>query len=87
MYEPIHGSAPDIAGKGIANPVGMILATKIMLSEAFDEHQIATDIESAVDQALREARTVDIKKNGLPTLKTAEMGDLIAKNLKLILKK
>ncbi len=87
MFEPIHGSAPDIAGKNIANPVGMILATKIMLSEAFKENDIAADIETAVDQALREARTADIKKNGLPTFTTVEMGDFIGKKLKAILKK
>lgn len=87
MYEPIHGSAPDIAGKGIANPIGTILAVKLMLSETFKEYDIAAQIENSVDGALEEGRTVDIKKKDLPTLSTVEMGDLIASKLKAILKK
>ncbi len=87
MYEPIHGSAPDIAGKGIANPIGTILATKLMLSETFKEHTIAKAIEEAVEASLLKGRTPDVAKPGLPTLKTTEMGDLIATELKKILKK
>ncbi|MFX0098759.1 MAG: isocitrate/isopropylmalate dehydrogenase family protein [Candidatus Hodarchaeota archaeon] len=87
MYEPIHGSAPDIAGKGIANPIGTILAVKLMMSETFKEYEIAGKIEEAVEGALDEGRTVDIKKKGLPTLSTTEMGNLIADKLRNILKK
>ncbi|NMC05997.1 MAG: 3-isopropylmalate dehydrogenase [Candidatus Lokiarchaeota archaeon] len=87
MYEPIHGSAPDIAGKGIANPIGTILAVKIMLSETFKEISTAKAIEDAVEAALLAGRTQDIAKDGLPTLTTAEMGDRIAVELKKILKK
>ncbi|MHA1792407.1 MAG: isocitrate/isopropylmalate dehydrogenase family protein [Promethearchaeota archaeon] len=87
MYEPIHGSAPDIAGKGIANPIGTILAVKLMLSESFHEHDLATDIENAVENALSEGRTIDIKKEGIKTLSTTEMGNLIGEKLKNILKK
>ncbi|MHA1684188.1 MAG: isocitrate/isopropylmalate dehydrogenase family protein [Promethearchaeota archaeon] len=86
MYEPIHGSAPDIAGKGIANPIGTILAVKLMISESFKDLTLAGQIEQAVEEALVEGRTSDIKKEGLPTLSTTEMGDLIAAKLKGLLK-
>jgi len=87
MYEPIHGSAPDIAGKGIANPIGTILAAKLMLSETFKEHAIAKAIEEAVEASLLKGRTPDVARQGLPTLKTAEMGDLVAAELGKILRK
>jgi 3-isopropylmalate dehydrogenase len=87
MYEPIHGSAPDIAGKGIANPIGTILAAKLMLSETFKETEIANAIEFAVESALGKGRTPDIKKEDLPTLTTTEMGDLIASELGDVLRK
>jgi 3-isopropylmalate dehydrogenase len=86
MYEPIHGSAPDIAGKGIANPIGTILAAKLMLSETFHEYDIALAIDQAVEQSLLKGRTPDVAKEDLPTLATAEMGDLIAEELRGILK-
>ena len=53
MYEPIHGSAPDIAGQNIANPIGTILAAGMMLKYAFDMDQEAAEIEEAVEAALR----------------------------------
>jgi len=87
MYEPIHGSAPDIAGKGIANPIGTILAAKLMLSETFKENAIAQAIEDAVEQSLLKGRTPDVAKEGIPTLTTVQMGDLIAGELKKLLKK
>ncbi|MBD3187166.1 3-isopropylmalate dehydrogenase [Candidatus Bathyarchaeota archaeon] len=86
MYEPIHGSAPDIAGKGIANPIGTILAVKLMLAETFKEMDVAAMIEQAVEETLDEGRTVDIQKEGLPTLSTGEMGNLIAEKLGKLLK-
>ncbi|MFX0186144.1 MAG: isocitrate/isopropylmalate dehydrogenase family protein [Candidatus Hodarchaeota archaeon] len=86
MYEPIHGSAPDIAGKNIANPIGTILSIKLMLQESFNS-KIGNEIEMAVEEALREGRTVDIKNPNLKTLSTNEMGDLISEKLKIILKK
>ncbi|MFW9898070.1 MAG: isocitrate/isopropylmalate dehydrogenase family protein [Candidatus Thorarchaeota archaeon] len=86
MYEPIHGSAPDIAGKNIANPIGTILSIKLMLQESFNS-KIGNEIEMAVEEALREGRTVDIKNPNLKTLSTKEMGDLISEKLKIILKK
>lgn len=86
MYEPIHGSAPDIAGKNIANPIGTILSVKLMMQESF-ESKLGKEIEKAVEETLIEGRTVDIKNPNLKTLSTQEMGDLIAEKLKSRLKK
>ena len=79
LYEPIHGSAPDIAGKGIANPLATILSAAMMLRYSFGENDAAIAIEKAVDKALREGRTPDIADGTLPKLSTVEMGDLVAK--------
>ncbi len=87
MYEPIHGSAPDIAGKGIANPIGTILSVKLMLQESFNSFELGNEVDKAVEEALKRGRTVDIKNENLKTLSTKEMGDLIAKQLKSRLKK
>ena len=87
MYEPIHGSAPDIAGKGIANPIGTILSVKLMMQESFNQPKIGNEIEKAIEDGLLEGRTKDIENPDLKTLSTVEMGDLIAKKLKLRLKK
>ncbi len=87
MYEPIHGSALDIAGKGIANPIGTILSVKLMLQESFNSLEIGNEVDKAVEEALKEGRTVDIKSEKLKTFSTEEMGDLIAKLLKNRLKK
>ena len=86
MYEPIHGSAPDIAGKNIANPIGTILSVKLMMQESF-ESKLGKEIEKAVEETLTEGRTLDIKNPNLKTLSTKEMGDLIAEKLKSRLKK
>ncbi|MFX1276752.1 MAG: isocitrate/isopropylmalate dehydrogenase family protein [Promethearchaeota archaeon] len=87
MYEPIHGSAPDIAGKGIANPIGTILSVKLMLQESFDHPKISEEIEMAVEESLNEGRTVDITNPDLKILSTKEMGSLISEKLKKRLKK
>ncbi|TXT67720.1 MAG: 3-isopropylmalate dehydrogenase [Promethearchaeota archaeon] len=87
MYEPIHGSAPDIAGKNVANPIGAILSVKLMMEESFKSPELAHSIENAVEDALKEGRTVDIKSNELPVLSTKEMGDLICKKMQSSLKK
>ena len=86
MYEPIHGSAPDIAGKGIANPIGTILSVKLMMEESFNSLEIGNEIDKTVEAALEEGRTVDIKSKKAKTLSTIEMGDLIASKLKSRLK-
>lgn len=80
MYEPIHGSAPDIAGKSIANPIASILSVAMMMRYSFSREDIAVDIENAVKEALsRGARTSDISKKGEKTLNTVEMCDEILK--------
>lgn len=86
MYEPIHGSAPDIAGKGIANPIGAILSVKLMMQESFNQFKIGSEIENAVEEALNVGRTVDIKNPKLKTLSTKEFGTLISDKLKTLLK-
>ena len=79
LYEPIHGSAPDIAGKGIANPIGSILSTAMMLRLSFGMQQEADCIEKSVDAALSEGyRTADISSDGGNQVNTVVMGDVIA---------
>ena len=79
LYEPIHGSAPDIAGQGIANPIGSILSTAMMLRLSFGLNQEAEAIEKAVDSALSEGyRTADIASDGGTVVNTTKMGDVIS---------
>ena len=78
MYEPSHGSAPDIAGQGKANPLATILSGTMMLRYTFGEMEAAQAIEDAVDQALTQARTPDIYEEGFRPVTTAQMGDLVA---------
>jgi len=79
MYEPSHGSAPDIAGKDIANPIATILSAAMMLRYSFDLDQEAAVVEAAVQKVLTEGyRTVDIMSAGCTLVGTAQMGDLIA---------
>ena len=78
MYEPSGGSAPDIAGKGIANPIATILSAAMMLSFSFDLDQEADAIENAVENVLKDGyRTIDIMSDGKVQIGTAEMGDKI----------
>lgn len=82
MYEPIHGSAPDIAGKGIANPIATILSCAMMLRYSFDLQEEADAIEAAVEKALNDGhRTADIASKGEKALSTKEMGDIIRANI------
>ncbi len=79
MYEPIHGSAPDIAGLNVANPIGTIMSAAMMLRYSFDMAAEADDIETAVNRALDEGyRTADIYKDGTKKTSCSEMGDIIA---------
>ena len=79
LYEPIHGSAPDIAGKGIANPIGSILSTAMMLRLSFGMHDEADSIEKSIEAALSEGyRTADISSDGGTQVNTTDMGDVIA---------
>ncbi len=78
LYEPSGGSAPDIAGKGIANPIATILSAAMMLRFSFDLDKEADAIEQAVAQVLKEGyRTIDIMSEGKTQIGTAEMGDRI----------
>ncbi|MFL6624375.1 MAG: 3-isopropylmalate dehydrogenase [Sulfurifustaceae bacterium] len=78
MYEPIHGSAPDIAGKGVANPLATILSVAMMLRYSFNEPELAGRIERAVAAALeRGLRTGDIYTEGTTRIGTAQMGDAV----------
>lgn len=77
LYEPIHGSAPDIAGKEMANPLATILSGAMMLRYTFGETEAANAIENAVNTALTQARTPDIYEDGLKKVTTSEMGNLV----------
>lgn len=78
LYEPIHGSAPDIAGKGIANPIATIMSAAMMLRHSFGLEKEAAAVEKAVSAALDSgARTGDIMSEGMRRVGTAEMGELI----------
>ncbi|AZV55880.1 3-isopropylmalate dehydrogenase [Clostridium sp. AWRP] len=82
LYEPVHGSAPDIAGQNKANPIGTIMSVAMMLKYSFDMEQAYEDIKNAISKVLKEGyRTVDIAKEGSKLVSTKEMGDLIVKNL------
>jgi 3-isopropylmalate dehydrogenase len=78
LYEPSHGSAPDIAGKGIANPLATILSAAMMLRYSLDQSQAADRIESAVKDVLASGlRTADIHSEGTKQVGTREMGDAV----------
>jgi 3-isopropylmalate dehydrogenase len=78
MYEPVHGSAPDIAGKGIANPIAMIASFGMALRYSFERGQEADLIDRAIEAALAQGlRTADIKSEGTRLANTAQMGDAI----------
>ena len=82
LYEPSGGSAPDIAGQDIANPIATILSAAMMLRYSFDLDREADAIEQAVQQVLTEGwRTGDIMSEGCKRVGTAEMGDLIAERV------
>jgi 3-isopropylmalate dehydrogenase len=82
MFEPLHGSAPDIAGKGIANPIGMILAAALMMRQ-LGEEKAALLIENAAHEAIKAGfRTKDIALQGEKACSTKEMGDAIAAKIR-----
>lgn len=82
LYEPSHGSAPDIAGKGIANPLATILSAAMMLRFSFDKTDLADRIESAVKSVLAQGlRTADIFEQGTTLVGTRAMGDAVVKAL------
>jgi len=78
MYEPIHGSAPDIAGQDLANPLATILSVAMMLRYSLDEAGMADKVEAAVSTVLDQGlRTADIHSEGMSKVGTAEMGDAV----------
>ena len=82
LYEPIHGSAPDIAGKGVANPLATILSAALMLRHSLNQAAAADRLEAAVKKTLREGfRTADIYTAGTRRVSTAEMASAVAERL------
>ena len=82
LYEPSHGSAPDIAGKDIANPIATVLSAAMMLRYSFDLDKEADAMETAVKQVLKEGyRTIDIMSEGCKQVGCAEMGSLLAERI------
>jgi 3-isopropylmalate dehydrogenase len=78
MYEPVHGSAPDLEGQDKANPIATILSAAMMLRHSFDCEEESKTIEHAVDKVLgQDYRTTDIMSRGKKTVGTKEMGELI----------
>ena len=86
LYEPVHGSAPDIAGRGIANPIASILTVGMMLRYSFGLHEEADAIDQAVERVLaRGLRTADLARRGTASVTTVAMGDAILAELELVL--
>jgi 3-isopropylmalate dehydrogenase len=83
LYEPVHGSAPDIAGKGIANPLGAILTVALMLRHSFQLESEAECVERAVNAVLENGgRTADLARGGKKAISTAEMGSQVVEAVK-----
>jgi 3-isopropylmalate dehydrogenase len=82
LYEPIHGSAPDIAGQDKANPIAAILSAAMMLRHSFSLEREAQAIEAAVERVIDAGyRTEDLRETGKETVGTKEMGRLIAESI------
>ena len=78
LYEPIHGSAPDIAGKGVANPLATILSLAMLLRYSLGQEAAAARVEAAVRKVLAQGlRTPDIAETGKQTVGTSAMGDAV----------
>ncbi len=85
MYEPVHGSAPDIAGQSKANPLAMIMSFAMMLKYSFDMQEDSQLVEKAVQNILLKGfRTADIKEGAVKTVSTKEMGDAVIEELKIL---
>jgi 3-isopropylmalate dehydrogenase len=84
LYEPVHGSAPDIAGRGIANPLGAILSVALMLRHTFNLPKEAECVEAGVTSTLMGGfRTHDLARSGERAVSTEEMGGQIAEFVRL----
>jgi 3-isopropylmalate dehydrogenase len=82
LYEPVHGSAPDIAGKGLANPIAMLASFGMALRYSFDMGPLADKLDAAIAAVLASGlRTADIKSEGTTLATTAQMGEAILKEL------
>ncbi|MBV9532014.1 MAG: 3-isopropylmalate dehydrogenase, partial [Bradyrhizobium sp.] len=82
LYEPVHGSAPDIAGKGLANPIAMIASFAMALRYSFDMGELADKLEGAIAEVLKSGlRTADIKSERGASASTAQMGEAIINEL------
>ncbi len=85
LYEPVHGSAPDIAGKNMANPIAMLSSVAMMFNHTFQMTQAAQIIEEAIEQTLEQGhRTNDIHSEGMTLVSTTEMSETILKNVEEI---
>ena len=85
MYEPVHGSAPDITGKNIANPLAMILSFSMMLKYSFDMNEESILINKAIENILSKGiRTIDIKKARENCVSTSDMGKAVIKELNIL---
>jgi 3-isopropylmalate dehydrogenase len=85
LYEPVHGSAPDIAGKGLANPIAMIASFGMALRYSFDMGTLADKLDTAIAAVLaRGLRTADIKSEGGSSVSTTQMGGAILKELQAL---
>ena len=83
LYEPIHGSAPDIAGQNISNPLATILSVAMMLKYSLGQPEASDMIEKAVAEVLNEVRTPDIYVEGFRKVSCSEMGDAVCERIKL----
>src|SRR6202047_3491183 len=85
LYEPVHGSAPDIAGKGLANPIAMIASFGMALRDSFDMGRLADQVDAAIAAVLASGlRTADIKSEGTTSVSTTQMGEAILKELQAL---
>jgi 3-isopropylmalate dehydrogenase len=85
LYEPVHGSAPDIAGRGLANPIAMIASFGMALRYSFDMAELADKLDQAIAAVLASGlRTADIKSEGTTAVSTTQMGDAILKELQAL---
>ena len=84
LYEPVHGSAPDIAGKGVANPLASILSVAMMMRYSFDKEEVASTIENSVEAVLASGkRTLDIATEGNSVIGSKEMGQEVLSKIEL----
>src|ERR1700733_674795 len=85
LYEPVHGSAPDIAGKGLANPIAMLASFAMALRYSFDMGELADKVDTAIAAVLASGlRTADIKSEGTKAVSTTQMGEAILKELQAL---